>query len=70
MAKKKKTDKPTRVTLAAAHAHGKGKAANDATFLGWRKLPGKERTMAGSFSDGTMVFRRRGKDAWIFGDAA
>ncbi len=70
MAKKKTADKPAPVTLTEAHALGKKKAANDATFLGWRKLPGRERTMAGRFSDGTVVFRRRGKDAWIFGDAA
>ena len=66
MAKKKTTtDKPARMTLAEAHALGKSKAASDATFIGWRKLPGKERTMAGRFSDGTVVYRRRGKNAWI-----
>lgn len=71
MAKKKKTaDKPAGATLADAHAIGKAKAANDAAFLGWRKLAGRERTMMGRFSDGTVVFRRRGKDAWVFGEAA
>jgi hypothetical protein len=70
MAKKKAADKPARVRLADAHTLGKAKAANDATFIGWRKLPGKERTMMGRFSDGTVVFRCRGKNAWIFGDAA
>jgi hypothetical protein len=70
MAKKKKADKPARTTLADAYELGKSKAANDAAFIGWRKLPGKERTMAGRFSDGTVVYRRRGKNAWIFGDAA
>jgi hypothetical protein len=69
MAKKKKADKPARVTLADAHALGNSKAANDAMFIGWRKMPGRERTMAGIVSDGTVVYRRRGKDAWIFGDA-
>jgi hypothetical protein len=72
MAKKKKktADKPERLTLSEAHALGKSKAANDATFIGWRKLAGKERTMAGMFSDGTVVFRRRGAKAWVFGEAA
>jgi hypothetical protein len=70
MAKKKAADKPARVRLADAHAIGNAKAANDAAFLGWRKLPGRERTMMGRFSDGTVVFRRRGKNAWVFGEAA
>ena len=68
MAKKKAVDKPARVTLHEAHALGKSKAANDATFIGWRKLPGKDRTMEGRFSDGTVVYRRRGKEAWFFGE--
>ena len=70
MAKKKAADTPKRVTLSDAHARGKSKAANDAKFIGWRKLPGRERTMAGEFSDGTVVYRRHGRDAWIFGEGA
>jgi hypothetical protein len=67
MAKKRKADKPAGTTLAEAYALGKSNAANDATFIGWRKMPGRERTMAGSFSDGTVVYRRPGEKAWVYG---
>jgi hypothetical protein len=46
-------------TLAQAVIYGRMKAGDTAKFLGWKKLPEKERIMMGRWSDGTIVYRRR-----------
>jgi hypothetical protein len=69
MAKTKKTAKPTRSTLAQAAAIGQESTASGAKFIGWTKLPGTARVMAGRFADGTIVYRGKDK-VWIFGKPA
>jgi len=66
---KAKTEKPETVSLGTAAELGKGSAAANAKFVGWTKLPAPERIMAGRFSDGTVVYRGKGK-AWVFGKPA
>jgi hypothetical protein len=66
MAKTKKTAKPARSTLAQATAIGQENAAGGAKFIGWTKLPGTARVMAGRFADGTIVYRGKDK-VWLFG---
>jgi hypothetical protein len=64
-----KTKKPTRSTLAQAEAVGQENAAGGAKFIGWTKLPGRSRVMAGRFADGTIVYRGKDK-VWVFGKPA
>jgi hypothetical protein len=63
---KTKTKKPERLSLEKAAELGKTSAAANAKFIGWTKLPGRTRLMAGRYADGTVVYRGKDK-AWVFG---
>jgi hypothetical protein len=62
---KTKSKKPERLTLEQAAELGKTSAAANAKFIGWTKLPGHARVMAGHFADGTVVYRSKDQ-AWVF----
>ena len=64
-----KTKKPERLSLEKAAELGKTSASASAKLIGWTKLPGRNRVMAGRFDDGTIVYRAKDK-AWVFGKAA
>lgn len=66
---KTKTKKPERRSLEQAAELGKTSASANAKFIGWTKLPGRTRVMAGRFADGTIVYRGKDK-AWVFGKTA
>jgi hypothetical protein len=66
---KTKAKKPESVSLEQAAELGKTSAAANAKFIGWTKLPGHARVMAGRFADGTIVYRGKDK-AWVFGKPA
>ena len=65
---KTKSKKPERLSLDQAAEFGKTSAAANAKFIGWTKLPGRARVMAGRYADGTIVYRGKDK-AWVFGKA-
>lgn len=66
---KTKTKKPERLSLEKAAELGKTTAAANAKFIGWTKLPGHARVMAGRYADGTVVYRSKDK-SWVFGKSA
>lgn len=63
--------KKKKATLEKGLVYGKFAGVEDATFLGWKKLRGKERVMEGRWSNGRVIYvsQERGVYAWDESDS-